>query len=65
MIAMLLPLALEMLKLAPQIAADAPLFVQGIEQAWKVATAHEAPTADQLAQYQAALDETYQALQAA
>lgn len=64
MIATLLPLIVQLLSLTPQIISGAESFVAGIEQAWSVATANTAPTADEQAQYDVALASAHAALQA-
>ena len=64
MIATILPLIVQLLGMAPQIISGAEDFVSGIEKAWGVASSNTAPTADEQAQYDAALAAAHTALQA-
>ena len=64
MIATLLPLVVQRLRMAPTLISGAEDFVAAIESAWGVATATAAPTAAEQAQYDAALASAHAALQA-
>jgi hypothetical protein len=62
-IATILPLVLEALKMAPQLVSTGREVVDGAKQIWAAVTAENPPTADQQAEYDAALDAAHRALQ--
>lgn len=59
----MLPLLTQLLALAASAAEDGPKIVASIKNIWTVVTATTPPTADQAAEYDAALDAAHQALQ--
>jgi hypothetical protein len=62
-IAAILPLLTQLLGLAAQAAVDGPKIVESVKSIWSVATSSTPPSADEQAEYDAALDAAHQALQ--
>lgn len=60
-----LPALLQLLEEAPTLIADGEAVVAEVRQAWALLSSQAAPTADQQAQIDAALDKAHAALQAA
>lgn len=54
-VAVILPLVLEALKLAPTLVTEGPKVIAGAKQVWEGVTSEHVPTADEQAQYDAAL----------
>ncbi len=63
-IATILPIAIQLLEMTPQIVTGVEDFVASVEKLWGVATANTAPTAEEQATYDAALNAAHAALQA-
>jgi hypothetical protein len=62
-IAVLLPLLTQLLGLAASAVVEGPKIIASVKNIWNVVTATTPPTADQDAEYVAALDAAHQALQ--
>lgn len=62
-IATLLPILLEVLAAAPKVIDEAPAVIKSVKHVWHLATQKEAPTDDERARFDAALEETHKALQ--
>ncbi len=63
-ISIILPIILQLLELAPQLVTGGERIVAAVQSIWEAATSNVAPTADEQAQYDAAIEASHAAFQA-
>jgi hypothetical protein len=63
-ISVILPIVLQLLELAPQLVTGGQAFIAAAQSIWETATSNVAATADEQAQYDAALEASHAAFQA-